>query len=164
MDIQGGVIMAKFYVGKGIDDYLVQLGKLSQMSDEMIKRAIYPAAGIVADAIKANIDSIPNRPPKGNDGLLPDQKRGLKEGLGVAPFKNDNGYINVKVGFDGYNQHKTETFPHGQPNAMIARATESGTSFSPKHPFVAQAVRKSKDEAEETMKEAFDEQIKRVMK
>jgi HK97 gp10 family phage protein len=164
MDIQGGVIMAKFYVGKGIDDYLAQLGNLEYKSEEMCKRAIYPAAGIVADAIKANIDSIPNRPPKGNDGLLPDQRRGLIDGLGVAPFKNDNGYINVKIGFDGYNQHQTPSFPNGQPNAMIARAIESGTSFSPKHRFVSQAVTRSKSEAEETMRKALDKQIERVMK
>lgn len=156
--------MAKFYVGKGIDDYLAQLGNLEYKSEEMIKRAVYPAAGIVADAIKSNISTIPNRPPKGNDGILADQRRGLEEGLGVAPFKNDNGYINVKIGFDGYNQHKTKTYPNGQPNAMIARAIESGTSFSPKHRFVSQAVSKSKGEAEETMKKELDKQIERVMK
>lgn len=156
--------MAKFYVGKGLDDYLAQLGNLEFKSEDMVKRAVYPAAGMVADAIKDNISSIPTRAPKGSDGLLEDQKRGLREGLGVAPFKNENGYINVKVGFDGYNQHKTKTYPEGQPNAMIARAMESGTSFSPKHRFVSDAVKRVKGRAEEIMRVELDKQINKVMK
>lgn len=156
--------MAKLTVGHGIDDYIAQLGNLEMQSEEMVKRAVYPAAGIVADAIKANISSVPNRPPKGGDGLLADQRQGLIDGLGVAPFKNDNGYINVKVGFDGYNKHKTKSFPNGQPNAMIARAIESGTSFSPKHRFVSTAVSGVKAEAEATMKQEIDKQIAKAMR
>lgn len=148
--------MAKFYVGKGLEEYLATLGNLETHAEGMIKYAVYPAAGIVADAVRSEIAAIPTRAPRGSDGILADQRRGLYDGLGISSFQNEGGYINVKIGFDGYNDHKTEKYPHGQPNAMIARSINSGTSFSQKYPFVDRAVRKSKKQAEDTMKIQID--------
>lgn len=167
MDIQGGVIMAmypKFYVGKGINEYIAQLGDLMYQSEEMCKRSIYPAAGLVADRIDLFIDSIETRAPHGDDGVFEDQRRGLHEGFGISQFQNRFGYIHVKLGFDGYNQHVTDTYPKGQPNAMIARAINSGTSFSKKYPFVDWAVRDTREDAEKMMKENIDGYIYSIMK
>lgn len=169
MDIQGGVVMAytmypKFYVGKGIDEYIAQLGNLMYQSEDMCKRAIYPAAGLVADRVRFNIDSIETRAPHGNDGVFEDQRRGLKEGFGISQFQNRFGYIHVKLGFDGYNQHITDTYPTGQPNAMIARAINSGTSFAKKYPFVDWAVRDTREDAEKLMKEHIEYTIYAIMK
>lgn len=155
--------MARIEVGRGLNEYLSQLGNLEFHSDEIIGRTIYPAAGMVADAIDSAINTIPTRSPNGSEGLFADQKRGLHEGLGIAPKRNDSGYINVKIGFDGYNQHKTKTYPSGQPNAMIARAMESGTSFSKKQPFVGKTVRAVKARAEAMMQEELDKEISKVM-
>lgn len=59
--------------------------------------------------------------------------------------------LNVKLGFDGYNGMKTKKYPKGQPNVLLARSIESGSSIAKKRPFVAPAVRKTKKAAEETM-------------
>lgn len=142
--------MARFKVGGGIDKYITDLTSLSTSSEEMIQRAVYPAAGIVADAVKAGIDSIP-------DSLLkPGQREGLRAGLGIAPFRDEGGYIHVKVGMDGYNSRTSKKYPKGQPNAMIARAINSGTSFSGKYPFIDRAVSSTRAKAEQRMAEEFD--------
>lgn len=155
--------MARLNVGRGLDEYLSKLGNLEFKSDEMIGRAIYNGADIVADSVKASIDSIPSKSGRHKKGVYDDQRKGLKDSMGIASMKNDNGYLNVKVGFDGYNSHITKTWPHGQPNAMIARALEKGTSFAPKTPFINKAVSKVRKQAEEAMRKTIDEEISKEM-
>lgn len=161
--------MATFKVGNGISKYIDQLEELSTSSEEMIKRSVYVGAGIVTDAVRRNIQSLPVRSGgyyengKMANGITPVQKAGLLAGLGIAPFRNENGYIHVKVGMDGYNATKTKKYPNGQPNAMIARSVESGTSWMVKHPFIAPAVSATRASAEAAMAKAFDEQCKQHM-
>lgn len=152
--------MARLSVGNGLDEYLQKLGNLEMNAEEQCKKAVYKGADVVADAVKASIDTIPTRTGRRKRGVYDDQRAGLKEGMGIAKFQNDNGYLNVKVGFDGYNSHKTKSFPNGQPNAMIARSMERGTSFSPKTPFINKAVNKVKAQAEAVMQKTLDEEIK----
>lgn len=162
--------MAKFTVGKGMDEYLGQLDQLNLASEEMIGRAIYPGAKIVTDEIRKNIEELPTNDTGWYTGssdhkisaITKSQKKGLLDGLGIARKRNDNGYINVKVGMDGYNSTKTNKYPQGQPNAMIARSIESGTSFRSKHPFIAPAVRSKKIAAEMAMAEEFDIETKKI--
>ena len=117
--------MAKFQVGNGIDNYIQQLQDLEFATDDILGRAIYIGAGIITDAIRTNIQALPK-------SVCSDvQKEGLLSGLGISRMQADNGYFNVKVGFDGYNKHITKKYPRGHANAMIARSIESGTSFSP---------------------------------
>lgn len=162
--------MAKFTIGNGISQYVQQLEELSTASEEMIQRSVYGGAGIVTDAVRNNIKSLPVRHggyytggAKAN-GITPVQKAGLLAGLGIAPFRNEHGYIHVKVGMDGYNATTSKTWPKGQPNAMIARSIEVGTSFLQPHPFIAPAVRATKASAEAAMAKAFDEQCSKVFK
>lgn len=158
----------KLTVGKGLNEYLRQLGNLSISAPETVKRAVYEGADIVADAIKTNIGKIPidnrNGKPDRRTGLTSLQVAALNSSFGVAPMRNDAGYINVKAGFDGYNKVKTDRWPNGQPNNMIARSIESGTSYMQKHPFVAPAVRATKDRAELKMMEVVDREVTKVMK
>lgn len=162
--------MAKFVVGNGISNYVQQLEELSTASEEMIKRSVYSGAGIVTDAVRKNIQGLPVR--HGGyfkdgvkaSGITPVQKAGLLNGLGIAPFKNENGYVHVKVGMDGYNATKTKKYPKGQPNAMVARSVETGTSWMQAHPFIGPAVRSTKAKAEQAMAKAFDEECKKRMK
>jgi hypothetical protein len=73
--------------------------------------------------------------------------------------QDNGGYWNVKVGFDGYNEHRTEKYPNGHPNSMIARSIEGGTSFLKPMPFVAPALKAKRKEAEEAMAEAVEDYI-----
>lgn len=156
-------------VGSGINNYVRKLENLSNATDETLGKAIYEGSKIVADAIKENIDSIPVDEGRVKDGqklngLKKLQIVGLKESFGISKSRDDDGYINVKAGFDGYNLIKTKKYPKGQPNAMIARTIESGNSFTRKHPFVAPAVRETREQAEKTMAEIVDNEISKIMK
>lgn len=149
--------MAKFQVGKGIDQYISQLQNLEFHSDEIIGKAIYKGADIVADAIKANIEGLPS------SACTDVEKAGLLSGFGIARMQDEGGYFNVKAGFDGYNDDVTKKWPQGKPNSMIARSIEGGTSWKAKHPFIAPAVRSSTAAAEKAMAEEIDKGINETM-
>lgn len=149
--------MAKFQVGSGIDEYISKLQNLEYNYREVIGPAIYVGAGLVADAVKANIKALP---ASAANGL---EKAGLIDGFGISKMQDDNGYFNVKLGFAGYNKIKTKKYPNGQPNSVIARSIESGSSWRPSYPFVAPAVRSTKDAAEKAMAEEIDKGINETM-
>lgn len=151
---------------QGLDEYIEMLSKLEGATNGFIKRAVYDGAAVVADAVSAAIDNLPEvegyQPPAELPirGVTREQKRGLKEGLGLTKMQDENGYINTKLGFNGYNSVKTKRFPQGQPNALIARAINSGSSARSKNPFVNNAVRSSQGKAEAAMAARFDEDLK----
>lgn len=154
----------------GLAEYELMLSRLEGSTDEMIGRAVYAGAGIVADAIKANIKALPivrgygtaDKPLPG--GVTAPQKAGLVAGMGISKLQDDNGYLNVKIGFDGYNSTQTEKYPQGQPNQLVARGVESGTSWKKKKPFIRPAVNASRDQAEAEMARILDEEIKKLTK
>ena len=152
----------------GLADYELMLSKLEDGSEEIIGKAVYAGAGIVADAIKSNIQSLPIVRGYGTEsnplpgGVTSAQKAGLIDGLGISHMQDDAGYLNVKIGFDGYNATKTEKYPQGQPNQLVARGVESGTSWKQKKPFVRPAVTKSRKQAEDTMAKIIDEEIEKL--
>lgn len=132
----------------GLADYERQLSSLFKNTDRIVGAAIYAGADIVADAIKRNIGTLPQK-----TGVT---KRGLEDGFGIAPLQEDRGYLNVKLGFDGYNEN-------GVANVLMARVFESGTSTVPKHPFVRPAVNATRKAAEAKMAEVLDAEIKKLM-
>lgn len=153
----------KLTVGKGLDDYLATLGNLLYNAPKTVGEATYEGAKIVADEIKKNIEALPTDESWESEhtsgklkGMKKIQKIGLLNSLGISGHRVDNGYYNVKIGFDGYNLL-------GQPNAMIARTFEGGNSFTKKTPFVAPAVRATRERAEQKMKETVDKIIQNTM-
>lgn len=129
---------------------------------------MFDGAAVVADRVKANIGSIPidNRFVRGDEtlnGISELQKQGLEQGFGIAPMRDEGGYMHVKLGFNGYNAVRSKKYPAGQPNSVIARSVNSGTSFRQRIPFVDDAVNASKAQAEEAMKKTFDEELGKVM-
>ena len=86
------------------------------------------------------------------------------DGFGISRLKDDDGFVNVKLGFDGYNSTKTEKYPNGQPNVLIARSVNSGTTFRKKTKFVDKAVDSAKKAAEAAMDAACSREIEKIMK
>ena len=150
---------------KGLEEYEIKLSRLqsAKTTREIAAKAIYEGAGIVTDAIRGNIRTL-HVSRDVHKGVTPQQKEGLLNGLGIAHMRSDNGYYNVKPGFDGYNAHKGKKYPKGQPNQLVARSLEKGTSTAPRQAFVAPAVRKSKKAAEAAMAKILDEEIQKIMK
>ena len=159
--------MAKWIVGKGLDSYISYLQKIDAVTDEAIGEAVYEMAKVVADSVRSGIQALPTVSnqaniatyKKGYSRLSDEEKQGLLDGFGVSPMQDDNGYFNVKLGFDGYNSVKTKKYPKGQPNALIARVTESGSSYREKTPFIRPAVNASKKQAEQAGQMKIDEKI-----
>lgn len=161
--------MAKWIIGSGLEDYLAQLADLEENTEDIIKNGIYEGAAVVISTIRNATASLPvdeghGTPSHKLNGVSRIQKAGLLNGLGIAPMKEDGMGWNTKIGFDGYNSVKTHKYPGGQPNALIARSIESGTSFRAPHPFVAPAARKAKAAAEKAMEVAIDTAIEAIVK
>ena len=141
---------------------------------------MYQAAKVAADAIDAAIDDITvHSLPKGQtyfylseedlangvllNGITEAQAKSLHDGLGIAVMEHKNFAWNTKIGFDGYNEVRTKTYPKGEPNALIARSVESGSSVRNKTPFIAPAVKKIRKDAEHAMEVTIEEKIHALM-
>lgn len=151
--------MVKVHIGfKNLDRLVSQLEELSDKAEDMCKRAIYDGGAIVGNEMKKQIKNIPTvqdhvrgKPDKQIIGGTNDQIDGLIESMGLAPIQYYGGTLNTKIGFDGYNNVKTKKYPKGQPNMMIARSINAGTSFRRKYPFVERAGNNAKPIAEAAM-------------
>ena len=159
--------MAKWIVGNGLNSYIEYLQKINAVTDEVIGEAVYEMAKVVEDKERASsqaLTTVSNEAniatyKKGYRRLYDKETEGLPDGFGISPQQEDSGFVNVKLGFDGYNSVKTKKYPQGQPNALIARVTESGSSYREKTPFMRPAVAASKKPAEAAGRAKFDERI-----
>lgn len=148
----------------GIDNYISTLEKLQGDIQPDIGKAVYAGAAVVADAVRQSIQSLPIENRHGSpshmlSGVTKGQKAGLLAGFGISKMKVEGDYYNVKLGFDGYNSVKTKKYPKGQPNALVARSVNSGTSIRRKTRFVDKAVNSAKAQAEAAIAEALDKAI-----
>lgn len=155
----------------GMDAYIRQLEGLANGTEAVCKAAVYAGADVVADEVRAGLNSLrvvsdkaalaawqKSEPTR----ISYSQRQALLDSLGVAPIRGKFGAWSTKVGFDGYNAIQTERWPSGQPNQLIARACESGSSAMLKQPFMRPTVNKSKARAEQAMAEAADKELKKL--
>lgn len=152
--------MAKLTVGNGLNEYIRKLEKIADTS-QYLGRAVYQGAAVVNKAVESALQELPTDDRYASfyekrQGIRSVEKQGLIQSYGIAKMQNDNGYLNVKLGFDGYNKR-------GKANAMIARSLISGTSFMQKNDFIGKAVSKSKAAAEEAMKIEIDRSIQNYL-
>lgn len=153
----------------GFDLWEKQIASLHKKADGLIKRAVYEGAGVAVRAVESAIrnDLYINKRVwfSKNDtiqGISKEQQEGLLDGLGLSPMENDDGFINTKLGFAGYNNVITKAYPKGQPNALIARAIESGTSQRPATHFVANAISRIRNLSEEAMQKQIEIDLKKL--
>lgn len=153
--------------------YMEALERVEKLADndEFLERAVYKGAKVVADEIRKNLERLPSTPfrklqGEGKFGFIPEgQKRDLISSFGLAPISRDsNHFVGTKAGFDGYGAFPTEQFPQGLPNALVARATESGSTVRQKQPFVRTAVVKKEKESIEAMSNVIDEELEKIIK
>ena len=157
----------------GLGEYSKKLFALGRAGLGICKAAAYEGADEVADAVRRSIKSLPAesdykaianwRSKTPNAYITEAQKKGLLEGLYLAEMKEEAGFVYTQIGFAGYNDTKTKTYPNGQANSMIARSIESGSSARRKTPFVRPAVNASKEKAIERMGEKVQEMIDKIM-
>lgn len=136
--------MAKFQF-RGIEEYTESLERIGgQNATKVLKYAVYPGASVIADAIRAAAERY-----KDTGELL--------SSISIAKMRNDNGYVNTKITFAGYDQK-------GVPNALKAAALESGTSRGQKAThFISKATKGATDRAINEMSKALDEKLEQIM-
>ena len=154
---------------QGLKEYEEMLSKLDKDTVPMIGRALYEGGKVVADEFRREGEALPVVAPnvRGTSerkltGLTSEQKRGLLQGLGIAKMRSRDGVHDIKIGFDGYNSVHTKKYPGGQPNAMIARSVNTGSSFRAATHFADRAARNSKARAEKAMQQQFDKDLKKI--
>lgn len=150
---------------KGWDEYIAKLERLDKQSDAYIEAAVKAGANAGADIVRTYVESIPTDDGYSDhkSGIATIQKKGLLDSFGVTPIRTDKNFTNMKLGFDGYNGLISKRWPKGQPNAMVARAAESGTSFMSKTSFMTKAQRAAAPVAIEEMRRVIDDRIKAIM-
>jgi len=127
---------------EGLGEYRARLTDLGVNIEGICKYAVYDAAGLVIDAIKAN---------------TPVDSGDLRECVALYNFKNQDGFIHTGVYFPGYDRK-------GVPNPIKARVLESGNSTHLKRPFIRPAVNRVKKAAEFSIEKALNDKIKEYMK
>ena len=163
--------MAKIEM-QGMEAYLSELRRVGEATTPVCKAAVYAGAKVAADAIKQEIRGLDRvtdaeamaawhekRPVK----ISVSQKIGLVKSLGITPIDDKYGVISAKIGFDGYNDVKTESWPQGQPNRMIAGACESGSPAMLKQPFARPTVKRVKGAVLTEMEIAADKKMKEIL-
>ena len=155
--------MATKLTVKGLTEYISKIQELGDKSKEMAKRSLYEGAGVMADAIKSSIGTIPTRSGESNpkapsmqSGITPTQKQGLVDGFGITRMRETSYGVNVKIGFGGKNAD-------GRSNASVADAAESGRSWIQPTHFFSSAVNASRGAAESAMEKEFTEQVRQIM-
>lgn len=163
--------MARLKELSGLSDYSKQLARLGAIDQIMrvMKMALYDGAGVVADAIRSEVEALPTgnewgSPEEPINTITKKQKEGLLTSLNIADMERREGWgYTTMAGFVGYNDQKTHAHPGGQPNAMVAASIEGGTSFRRKNPFITRAFRKSQKLADAAMAARADAEISKIM-
>lgn len=170
--MDGECVMAKISFSKQ-KQFTLEWKNLEEafLTDEQLKRVVYAGAEVVADQIRSDLEKMQEerfRFLRDDDvfgGTPEGHRRDLEKSFGLSPIKRDkDGFIHTKAGFEGYGSFPTKTYPQGIPNALLARAIESGSSVRHKLPFVAPAVRKTKAAAITAMDEKIDEIVEEIFK
>lgn len=146
---------------KSTDKYIAQMKALERHSTDILKKAVYNGAGAAANGIRGAIESTPSGERRPGPGGIADyEKEAMLQGLGTSTIKEESGYVNGKVGFGGYINHKGRKIPI----PMIVRSVEKGTSFMTKVPIVSKAIRRDKVKIIALMDRTIYEEINKILK
>ena len=150
---------------KGTEEFADKLLALGTKAEDMCKMAVYDGAGVVADALRSSVNTIPIvTTAHPFDGLSEEDREDLAGGIGIAKFDSDGNGVTTAISFNGYARRKEKKFENGVPLALLARSLESGSSLRAKHPFVRPAIAAAKAAALSAMAEKVEEEIKKTMR
>lgn len=162
--------MAKGKLAKSGDDFsgLLQ-GLAGDQAIAVMKAAVYAGVGVLADAIKTEIQNLPEESgymPKGKKRNVvgTNDKKMLQERLGVSRIDATGDKADAVVSFNGYNGRPTKKYPQGVPIALIARSIESGSSVRVKNPFIRRAFNAAKSNALQKAIDAGQDKLNELIK
>lgn len=155
---------------KGGTDFSALLENLSgDQAVTVMRAACYAGAAVLADALKAEIDNLPEqsgymRKDQRRNVVGKHNKRMLKERLGISRIIAVGDKADVVVSFDGYNDRPTKQYPAGVPIPLLARSIESGSSVRQKNPFVRRTFNRARSKAQQTAVDAGQNKINELIK
>ena len=155
---------------QGIAELSQKISALATDAEKIAKAALYEGAGIVAEAVKAQVRTIPiDEDGHFAVGVDPLQIITVKDreecaaAVGIARFDTTGG-ASTAIGFQGYLSRREKKYPGGVPIPMVMRSVESGSSVRAAHPFIKAAVGASRGAATNAMIRRADEEINKITK
>lgn len=147
----------------GIEELGVVMSRMAEDVEKALKAGIYDGAHEVFKEVEKQIRALPESDKKSmHRDITAEQKQGLLDGLYGSKMQVKDGSVHVYISFDGYNNVKTDKYPHGQPNIMIARSIESGGSYMNKRIFMTKAAMASRQKAVDALQRTFNKEISKL--
>ena len=144
----------------GLEELIKKVEGMGKRPEGLVKRSLYAGAGMMSDAVKSAVGSLPVDEEFGTknhkrDAVTAVQKAGLVSGVGISHMQEEGGAVSVVIGFAGENAD-------GEKNTTVMRRVESGTSRTQKHPVIRQTKNRTKAASIAAMQKQFEEDIKEL--
>lgn len=156
---------------EGMEEYLRLLDLNYKQLERICGRSVYPGAGLAYKECRKRLEAVrtddtlfrfSEKYGRMRRGITTRQKQALIESLGIASLRQKGGAFDVKLGFDGYNDIVSDRWKNGQPNAMIARSLNAGTSFMEAQPFMDQTIEAVRHPAEQKIEQQFYKELQKL--
>ena len=143
----------------GMEELGRMLAQLGNKAQDVASGALFDGAGVVADVMRAAVNSIAaepqrrkNRPPAKTPARLPTpaEKAAVVGKTGIARFRKEGGDVNTLIGVTGSAGY-ADVDGKRKPVRLIARAINSGTSFMHKQPVYRKAASQSSGRAKDAI-------------
>lgn len=139
--------MAKFTISPNMELYEKRLAKCGAAILGICKYSSYDAADMVINEIKKNC-------PVGDDTKR--NNAHLRDSFKLSKFKSVNGFVRTKVVCEGYDDK-------GVPQALKARALESGATAHGKYAFIRKSVEAVQGRAIQSMEKNLNKKIDEIV-
>lgn len=154
---------------EGMDIFTKQLEGLSKEIASINSMALYDAADVVADEMKAALEGLPVRGDEefGTSkfklyGATEDEKRQLINSFGISRFREGEGSKDTSIGFHGYVTTPSSRFADQVPAGMLMQCIEYGTAFRQGTHTLTAAMKSCKAKAEKAIQERINKEIKKL--
>lgn len=137
----------------GFKQYQNQLNELELSALRVIKPAIYVGAGIVADEVRAQLRRALAGSKHSTGALL--------RSINLDDMRDDNGFVNTHISFPGYGDEAGKRHPN-PPKAYVLEKGRAGQKRV-KQPFVARAIKATKEKCIQAMDKEVNERIQKIM-
>lgn len=149
----------------GLDELMRALEKAGKSAEEIASRALYKAAGNVADSIRKEANGIKTEKFKyATNGKRrypsPEEKAAVVGASGISKFKKDGDSVKTSIGYN--NSGYVSIAGKQKPVALIANSINHGTSFMKKQPYFRKAQSQSK--AVEIIKSEIEKELDNLLK
>lgn len=153
---------------EGMDELDRMLRALGEKAEGIASGALYEGAGIMADEMEKDAESIRTAPfqyaANGKTRLPSPEEKAVVNGagkIGIAKFRKEDGDVNTSVGYgtSGYAEMAGKTVPI----PLIAASINSGTSFMQRQPFVRKASNRGGKRAMETITETIEKKFEELI-